>query len=522
MALKATSAQRLMTLAMIAGAELLLALPLGFLGSTPAAAQFFPFFDNTPRRAPPGFFSPFQAPVEAPKAPPVDYSRAPSPKKPDAPPTSTIVVMGDSMADWLAYGLEDAVSDMPGVGILRKHKTYSGLVRYETRSDLDWPHVARDILNAEKPAVVVMMLGLNDRQNIREQAAQPAARGAQPPAPAQQDQQQPLQDSEANPDLQIITPEPPRNSRGGVAEFRSDRWKDLYVKRIDDTIAALKSKGVPVIWVGLPPVRIARAMADNIYLNDLYRARAEKAGIIYVDVWDGFVDESGKYMPQGPDVEGQIRRLRAPDGVHFTKAGARKLAHYVEREISRVMSTRSVPVAFPTDESVQPAPTATLRPGIPASRPLAGPVVPLNLNTVSTSEELLAGGGTARPAAADPIATRVLIKGEPVAAPRGRADDFGWTARRDTTATPPAAEKTSSQTAMPAPEMPPPSASPPVERDPGKKPPGKQASQPEPAAQSERNPPVAKKPKPAATREAPRPPASVGADAGFVPFGSRR
>ena len=28
------------------------------------------------------------------------------------------------------------------------------------------------------------------------------------------------------------------------------------------------------------------------YLDELYRARADKAGITYVDIWDGFVDET--------------------------------------------------------------------------------------------------------------------------------------------------------------------------------------------------------------------------------------
>ena len=46
----------------------------------------------------------------------------------------------------------------------------------------------------------------------------------------------------------------------------------------------------------------------------------------FVDVWDGFVDDSGRFTTQGPDFEGQIRRLRTADGVHFTKSGARKLA----------------------------------------------------------------------------------------------------------------------------------------------------------------------------------------------------
>src|SRR5262249_45416347 len=48
-----------------------------------------------------------------------DYSRAPTatPRK-DA--IVKIVVMGDANADWLAYGLEDAYSDNPDVGIVRK------------------------------------------------------------------------------------------------------------------------------------------------------------------------------------------------------------------------------------------------------------------------------------------------------------------------------------------------------------------------------------------------------------------
>ena len=67
--------------------------------------------------------------------------------------------------------------------------------------------------------------------------------------------------------------------------------------------------------VGLPPIRGARSSGDTAYLNELYRARAERAGIKYVDVWDGFVDEAGKYSNYGPDYEGQVRRLRSSDGV---------------------------------------------------------------------------------------------------------------------------------------------------------------------------------------------------------------
>jgi len=190
----------------------------------------------------------------------------------------------------------------------------------------------------------------------------------------------------------------------------------------------LKAKNVPVFWVGLPPVRNAKTSGDLSYLNDLYRSRAEKAGITYIDTWDGFVDEQGRFVVQGPDFEGQIRRLRSGDGTHFTQSGARKLAHYVEREIQRALMTHATPVALPVDEPApKTAAPAAPKPGSEAiARPLAGPVMPLT--TPAEADELL-GGASAKQAAVDPIASRVLVRGEPARVPIGRADDFVWPRR---------------------------------------------------------------------------------------------
>jgi len=367
-----------------------------------------------------------------------DYSHAPPPKKPDAnapAPTTSIVVLGDGMADWLAYGLEDAFSDSPEVAVVRKDKIHSGLLRYEAKNDLDWWHVARDILTQEKPNYVVMMLGVSDRQNIRERDL---AKEADKNTKENQEKKNAERSGEQNKDQadeqdqpRLAAPEPTQNrSANGIIEFRSDRWADVYAKRIDETIAALKSKGVPVFWVGLPSIRGTKSTADASYLNDLYRARAERAGVNYIDVWDGFVDETGKYSNFGPDYEGQMRRLRSTDGVYFTKSGARKLAHYVEREIRRYMSNR-VPVALPT------GPVAPTPEGKSKVRPLAGPVVPLTV-TPATSEELLGASGS-QPVHSDAIANRVLMKGEPVPMAPGRADDFAWPLGSDETKGAPAA-----------------------------------------------------------------------------------
>jgi hypothetical protein len=376
------------------------------------------------------FFGPYSGPRFSPGDRPSDFTRAPLPRKLETQPANSVLVLGDSMADWLAYGLEDALGDASDLGVVRKHRAGSGLVRYDPRNETqDWAHMAREAIAATKPKFIVMMVGLNDRQSIRERPlpSSPAASsgGTTPPPLVPQSG---AADAERGPAGQpsIIAPEQAAKSSGGLYtyEFRTEEWAEYYSRRIDATVAALKSAGVPVFWVGLPSVRGPKSTSDMLYLNDLFRTRAEKAGVTYIDVWDGFVDENGRYVVQGPDFEGQIRRLRVSDGVHFTKAGARKLAHYVEREIRRVMTQGSQLVSLPATEPQLPAPSAA--PGAPFARPLAGPVVPLTVSAAA-GQDLF--GGDSGPAPNPRAVTRVLVKGEAVAPPAGRSDDFRWPRR---------------------------------------------------------------------------------------------
>ena len=97
-----------------------------------------------------GFFQqqPFwqQRTPRPPRAQLGDYSKAPAPKKLDPPPTTTVVVLGDAMADWLGHGLEEAYGDSTEIGVVRKIKTNSGLIQDETRRDsTDWVQQARDL-----------------------------------------------------------------------------------------------------------------------------------------------------------------------------------------------------------------------------------------------------------------------------------------------------------------------------------------------------------------------------------------
>jgi uncharacterized protein len=468
-----------------------IALLVGIAG--PASAQFFNFggFGGPPQRQAPqrgggwfggDFFAPFQQ-QQQPQAPRQDFSRAPGPAKRDTVPERNVLVLGDAMADWLGYGLEDTYAEQPDMGVIRKHKTVSGLIKYQPRGEpADWAAAAKGILATEKPDAIVVMLGLHDRQAIREAVTEKKtdskkeekkdARGkpdATKPADAKPADAKPKPegstdtakrddkpaDAELSPDdatddsPQSAAPDKSARAGGGLYEFRDERWVELYAKKIEELIGILKTKGVPVLWVGLPAIRGQRGTSDMLFLDALYRDGAGKAGITYVDIWDGFVDEAGRFLQKGPDFEGQIRQLRTADGVFFTKPGARKLAHYVEREVTRLLAARSGPIAVP----IEPTPEASVAPGQPAPRPLAGPVMPLVASSVGTDQ--LLGGPGSRPAAVDALAARTLVKGEALAAPAGRADDYAWPrreiGREQAKGDTPVAAVTPSGTATPAP-----------------------------------------------------------------------
>ena len=81
------------------------------------------------------FFSPFSGERRNRPAPAVDYSKAPPPRKLEKPATSTVVVVGDSMADWLGYGLDEKYADHPEISVERKIHATSGLVRYDAKNE---------------------------------------------------------------------------------------------------------------------------------------------------------------------------------------------------------------------------------------------------------------------------------------------------------------------------------------------------------------------------------------------------
>ena len=324
-----------------------------------------------------------------------------------------VVVLGDSLASLLADGLDDALNDRPDVAVISRAKADSGLVRSDFH---DWAKVATEILAGDQKITVgIMLVGLNDRQALR--------------------------DGET------------------VLEPGSPRWLELYRDRIDAVAAAFAAKRVPLIWVGAPPVQNGRLSVDLVTFNELYRQRVERAGGQYVDLWNAFVDSENRYTAMGPDVSGQTLRLRLGDGIHFTDAGARKAAHFVDVLIRRLIETSPAPgvvappgvIALPVspetgapsdpelrdggiermiDQMVTSLPGAIGLSAALLARPAAGPILPLTGQVPTGEQTLLASIAEAR-GRGEAALQLDRIFGEGVAAePRaGRLDDARWPRR---------------------------------------------------------------------------------------------
>src|SRR5450631_3418766 len=239
-----------------------IALLVGIAG--PASAQFFNFgdFGGPPQRQPQrggggwfgnDLFAPFQQQLPRRQAPKrEDFSKAPPPEKRNTVPERHILVLGDAMADWLAYGLEDTYAEQPDMGVIRKHKTVSGLIKYQPKgSPADWAAAAKSILATEKADAIVVMLGLDDRVAIREPAtdksdnrspdmksdkkdakAKPDGKPSSAKPAAKPDGATKATDYELSPDdavdnsdaPPVIVPEKSARSPNGLYEFREEPW----------------------------------------------------------------------------------------------------------------------------------------------------------------------------------------------------------------------------------------------------------------------------------------------------------
>ncbi|ESX63225.1 MULTISPECIES: DUF459 domain-containing protein [unclassified Mesorhizobium] len=324
-----------------------------------------------------------EPPLDVRKAKPKVKKKPRAPLEPSAPivektPDARVVlVIGDFMANGLAEGLETAFADNANVRIVERANGSSGFVRDDV---YNWPEQVKSLVETEKPSVVVVMLGSNDRQQMR---------------------------------VNDVREQP-----------RSENWTKEYERRTEALGKALAATKVPYLWVGMPAFKTPKMTSDMLAFNDIYHSAAEKNGGEFVDVWDGFVDENGAFVSTGPDINGQAVRLRSDDGINVSKAGKRKLAFYTEKPLAKILGL-AAPGSVVT--AAAPAGAPVEAPSLPAAPIVVDRTVPMLLNdpALDGGTELL-GAAAAPKANPDLPGEKLILEGKAPEASPGRADDFSW------------------------------------------------------------------------------------------------
>jgi hypothetical protein len=323
----------------------------------------------TPRRATPRTTAAPRAAPAQPAAPEVVE------KADDA---RVLLVIGDFIGGGLAEGLSAAYADDPTIRVVDHTNGSSGFVRDDY---YNWPAEIGAILESVEPTVVAVLLGSNDRQ-------------------------------------QMLV--------GGSREApRTDPWNEEYARRATAVAAAFAERNIPFVWIGLPPFKVTRMSSDMLAFNDIQRGVAEAAGGTFVDIWEGFVDEAGAFVTNGPDINGQPARLRAGDGINFTQSGKRKIAFYAEKPLNRILETGSPGAVAAPGFPMLGAPDAFghLAPGEP---PPIDRTVPISLNDpdFDGGAELLGLIATPKREDARTPSEKLVIEGVAPPAMPGRVDDF--------------------------------------------------------------------------------------------------
>jgi len=252
-------------------------------------------------------------------------TRSPSPNRAPATPrveksdhAKRVLVIGDFVASAMAEGLTQSYRDNPDLVVIKHVEVASGLVRDDY---YNWVVKAAEFIEAEKPDMIFVSMGGNDRQAFR---------------------------IEKN-----------------MLAYGEEEWEQRYRTRLERLTERLQKSGKPWVWIGLPPFKKTVLNQSAAAFNSLYKDSTEKSGAIFIDIWDGFVDGEGNFSFSGYDVNGQTARLRNNDGINFTTAGYRKLAFYADRTIRTLLEDAEPPltvedVLTQTDPSPAPSPDVSL------------------------------------------------------------------------------------------------------------------------------------------------------------------
>lgn len=199
--------------------------------------------------------------------------------------TATIAVVGDSLADGMWGGLQRSVHKDKRYKIFRGAKNSVGFTGGDLIDMLD------KALSAGETHAVVMMVGANDRRTI-------------------------------------FVDGKPRSL------LRTPGWIELYGERVARFMDHAGAKGVPVIWIQLPVMRAKDATEDARLINEIVTDAAKgRPHVHLIETAPVTGDAMGAYLAHFKDLSGQMRAMRAGDGVHFEQPAYELFADLILKKL---------------------------------------------------------------------------------------------------------------------------------------------------------------------------------------------
>jgi uncharacterized protein len=294
--------------------------------------------------------------------------------------TYRVLVIGDALAGGLGAGLSRMAEFETEFEIVNRFQETSGIARPEV---YNWAENLPNIMEDKDFKAVVVLLGANDRQSIR------------------------------SGDFRYV--------------FNTPDWLAAYKAQTAQLLDVLKAKKVKIFWVAIPPMGDALYDADMKILSALQKQEVEAKGGTFVDLRSAFLNPDGSYTDTGEDDTGEVRKLRARDGVTFFKQGNNRFGQLLLAEIKKDMNAspveglpQSVIVMPPSIEAV-PMFGQDMGDGkVSVFQPekLSAPeAARLAINNTFVSRADIAPGS---------VAEKLFVAGEATPAPAGRFDDFSY------------------------------------------------------------------------------------------------
>lgn len=196
-----------------------------------------------------------------------------------------VLMIGDSMMRLLGLAME---KELKTAGI-QPATSFSSLASGLARMDaFDWFAKVDALMKEHKPATVIVTLGANDRQSLKD-------------------------------------------TSGRVVPFGSPEWEKEYALRVGRIMdELLKGGATRVVWLLLPDMREPVQQEYAQFVNGIFAqqkaAEARKDKVVLFDMAPLLSRKPGMFSLYVMAPNGSVLTVRDTDGIHLTNPGAQRVA----------------------------------------------------------------------------------------------------------------------------------------------------------------------------------------------------